>query len=128
MSFVGSPTMCGRSLCMDHGDTARSGVVRSLHWRGQPDVARAYVATSLCLALVGCVTSNATPTAGVAPSDAMDSVRNADFSPRYTLDERSSFRSRESSQPLLFPGSDVEPEPQREGDPQMRTASLQQAA
>src|SRR6202000_3445895 len=56
------------------------------------------------------------------------SVRNADFSQRYTLDERTSFRSRESSQPLLFPGSDAEPEPPRDRDPDMRTASLQQAA
>ena len=33
-----------------------------------------------------------------------------------------------SSQPIVFPGSDVEPEPQRDRDPDMRTASLQQAA
>jgi general secretion pathway protein D len=37
-------------------------------------------------------------------------------------------RTGGSSRPFLFPGSDIEPEPQRERDPDMRTASLQQAA
>jgi general secretion pathway protein D len=78
---------------------------------------------------VGCVTSNVSPTAGVAPTDAMDSVRNTDFSARFPLaNEGESGRARESSQPFLFPGSDVQPEPQRDRDPEMRTASLQQAA
>jgi len=103
--------------------------VRSLHWRGLVDGARACVATSLYLALIGCVTSNGAPTAGVAPNDAMDSVRGADFSARFPLaDERQSGRPRESSQPFIFPGSDVEPESSRDRDPDMRTASLQQAA
>jgi general secretion pathway protein D len=102
--------------------------VRSLHWQGLADVARACVATSLCLALTGCVTSPGAPTAGFAQSsDATNSVRDADFSARYTLDERS-IRSSQPSQPILFPGSDTEPEPQHERDPDMRTASLQQAA
>ena len=103
--------------------------MRSLHWRGLVDGARACVATSLYLALIGCVTSNGAPTAGVAPNDAMDSVRGADFSARFPLaDERQSGRPRESSQPFIFPGSDVEPESSRDRDPDMRTASLQQAA
>jgi general secretion pathway protein D len=59
----------------------------------------------------------------------MDSVRGADFSARFPLaDERQSGRPRESSQPFIFPGSDVEPESSRDRDPDMRTASLQQAA
>ena len=49
------------------------------------DVPRACIAASLCLALAGCVTSNATPTAGVAPLDATDTVHNTDFSPRFPL-------------------------------------------
>ena len=103
--------------------------MRSLHWRGLVDGARVCVATSLYLALIGCVTSNGAPTAGVAPNDAMDSVRGADFSARFPLaDERQSGRPRESSQPFIFPGSDVEPESSRDRDPDMRTASLQQAA
>jgi general secretion pathway protein D len=63
-------------------------------------------------------------------SDAVSTVRDADFSARFPLaDEKGAGRSREeSSQPFLFPGSDVEPEPQRDRDPDMRTASLQQAA
>ena len=36
--------------------------------------------------------------------------------------------NRESTQPFLFPGSDVAPERPRDRDPEMRTASLQQAA
>jgi general secretion pathway protein D len=59
----------------------------------------------------------------------MASVRNADFGARFPLaSEGDSGRSRESSLPLIFPGSDTESEPQRGRDPDMRTASLQQAA
>jgi general secretion pathway protein D len=68
------------------------------------------------------------PTAGIAPSDATDSVRSADFSARFPLANEGDSRAGGSSRPFLFPGSDVEPEPQRERDPDMRTASLQQAA
>jgi len=103
--------------------------VSSLHVGRLLDVARACSAASLYLALVGCVTSNVTPTAGVAPMDAMDSVRSTDFSARFPLaSEGDSGRARESAQPILFPGSDVEPESQRDRDPETRTASLQQAA
>ncbi len=100
-----------------------------LHEWSLLDVPRAFVAASLGLVLVGCVTSNITPTAGIAPSDATDAVRSTDFSARFPLaNEGDSGRTRESSHPFLFPGSDVEPEPQRERDPDMRTASLQPAA
>lgn len=101
----------------------------SLHKRGLRDVARACVAASLYLVLPGCVTSTGTPTAGLAPDDTMSSVRNADFSARFPLaSERDFGRSRESSLPLIFPGSDTEAEPQRGRDPDMQAASLQQAA
>ncbi len=100
-----------------------------LHEWSLLDVPRAFVAASLGLVLVGCVTSNITPTAGIAPSDATDAVRSTDFSARFPLaNEGDSGRTRESSRPFLFPGSDVEQEPQRERDPDMRTASLQPAA
>jgi general secretion pathway protein D len=103
--------------------------VSSLHKRGLRGVARACVATSLYLVLPGCVTSSGTPTASLAPDDTMASVRNADFGARFPLaSEGDSGRSRESSLPLIFPGSDTESEPQRGRDPDMRTASLQQAA
>jgi general secretion pathway protein D len=102
--------------------------VSSLHeWRPF-DLPRACVAVSLSLVLVGCVTSNVGPTAGIAPSDATDSVRSADFSARFPLANEGDSRAGGSSRPFLFPGSDIEPEPQRERDPDMRTASLQQAA
>jgi general secretion pathway protein D len=103
--------------------------VSSLHKRGLLRVAKACVSTSLYLVLVGCVTSSGAPTASLAPDDTMASVRNADFGARFPLaSEGDSGRSRESSLPLIFPGSDTESEPQRGRDPDMRTASLQQAA
>src|SRR6266403_2790202 len=103
-------------------------VVTCLHRWSLLDVSRACVAASLSLVLVSCVTSPVMPTAGVAPSDATDSVRSADFSARFPLANDGDSRTSGSSRPFLFPGSDVEPEPQRERDPDMRTASLQQAA
>ncbi|HVQ73883.1 MAG TPA: type II secretion system secretin GspD [Bradyrhizobium sp.] len=93
------------------------------------DVPRLCVAASLCLALAGCVTSNVTPAAGVAPLDATDTVRSTDFSPRFPLaSEGESGRARGSTQPFIFPGSDTEPEQRRDRDPEMRSASLQPAA
>src|SRR6266436_5048996 len=103
-------------------------VVTCLHRWSLLDVSRACVAASLSLVLVSCVTSPVTPTAGVAPSDATDSVRSADFSARFPVANDGDSRTSGSSRPFLFPGSDVEPEPERERDPDMRTASLQQAA
>jgi len=74
--------------------------------------------------------------AGVAPADAIDTVRNTDFSARFPVGNEGNSgksgktrESRESTdQPILFPGSDVQPERPRDRDPEMRTASLQQAA
>jgi general secretion pathway protein D len=103
--------------------------VSSLRGRDMLGVARASVSASLCLAMIGCVTSTGTPTAGLAPGDAMNSVRSADFGARFPLaDEGNADRSNASSQPFIFPGSDSEPESQGDRDPEMHTASLQQAA
>ncbi len=101
----------------------------SLHeWRPF-DLPRACVAVSLSIVLVGCVTSNPAPTAGFASSDATDSVRSVDFSARFPSASEGDSRTRGPNQPFLFPGSDVEESaPERERDPDMRTASLQQAA
>jgi general secretion pathway protein D len=103
--------------------------VSSLHeWRPF-DLPRACVAVSLSIVLVGCVTSNPAPTAGFASSDATDSVRSVDFSARFPSANEGDSRTRGPNQPFLFPGSDVEESaPERERDPDMRTASLQQAA
>ena len=102
----------------------------SLHGRSLLlDVPRACITASLYLALAGCVTSNVTPAAGVAPLDAMNTVRSTDFSPRFPLaNEGNAGGTRESTQPFIFPGSDTEPEPRRDRDPEMRSASLQPAA
>jgi general secretion pathway protein D len=106
------------------------------HGWGLVGFTRACVVALIFVALGGCGTSNLAPTmAGVAPVDAMDSVRNTDFSARSPLanegNSGKSARTRESTespQPFLFPGSDVAPEQPRDRDPEMRTASLQQAA
>jgi general secretion pathway protein D len=82
----------------------------------------------LLSALTGCATSNVSHTEDAAPRDAFNAVRNADFSARFPTTESRSDGSSESPKPLLFPGADVEPEPRRDQDPAMRTASLQQAA
>ena len=101
----------------------------SLHEWSLVEFPRACVVAAIFLALGGCVTSNVNPTAGVAPVDAMDSVRNTDFSARFPIaDEGDSGRTKGSTQPFLFPGSDVAPDPQRDRDPDMRSASLQPAA
>src|SRR5882672_5146936 len=114
------------------GATARGIIVGRLHGWGLLGFPRACVVASIFLALGGCGTSNLAPMAGVAPVDAMDSVRNTDFGARFPLgsEENSgkSAKTSESNQPFLFPGSDVAPEPPRDRDPAMRTASLQQAA
>src|SRR5207247_10528680 len=50
-------------------------------------------------------------------------------SPLFTIaNEVDSGRTRESTRPFIFPGSDTEPESQRDRDPEMRSASLQPAA
>ena len=103
-----------------------------LHGWGLLGFPQACVVASIFLALGGCGTSNLAPMAGVAPVDAMDSVRNTDFGARFPLgsEENSgkSAKTSESTQPFLFPGSDVTPDRPRDRDPEMRTASLQQAA
>jgi general secretion pathway protein D len=95
------------------------------------DFSKACVAIVLLSALPGCITSTASRTDDPAPHDAFNAVRNADLSPRFpTTEGRADAGSgvSESTKPILFPGADVEPEPRRTQDPEMRTASLQQAA
>ena len=107
--------------------------------RGVAGLTRACVVASAFLALGGCGAANLTSMASVAPADTtMDTVRGTDFSARFPVaDEVNSGKSgkarqsrepAESTQPFLFPGSDVQPERPRERDPEMRTASLQPAA
>lgn len=74
--------------------------------------------------LIGC----AGPTAGLVedstPRDAFNSVRRADFSPRFPTSEGQAQESGQSAKPLLFPGADVAPASPR--DQSARTASLEQ--
>ena len=88
ITFVSPLSRSKRAFAVDvvRGATARSSIVSSLHEQSLLlDVPRACIAASLCFALAGCVTSNVTPTAGVAPLDATDTVHNTDFSPRFPL-------------------------------------------
>src|SRR4026208_145019 len=105
-------------------------IVDGSHGWGLAGVTGARVGASLFLALGGCGTSNLVPTAGVAPADATDTVRNTDFSPRFPIGNEGNSgksgktrESRESTdQPFLFPGSDVQPERPRDRDPELTTA------
>jgi general secretion pathway protein D len=58
-----------------------------------------------------------------------DSIRNADLSPRSEANDQSGTTktSRPSSRPLLFPGSDSDPERPRDSNPDIRTASAEPA-
>ena len=111
-------------------------IVNKWHGWGLIGLPRACVVASICLALGGCGASNMASIAGFAsPTDGVDAVRSADFSARSPLanEENPSKSAKprepgESTQPFLFPGSDVAPERSRDRDPEMRTASLQQAA
>jgi general secretion pathway protein D len=91
-------------------------------------MSRVCVVVAVSGALSGCAGSKASFVKDDAPSDAFNAVRNADFSPRLPATEPRSERGGESPKPLLFPGADANPEPRRDQDPTMRTASLQQAA
>jgi general secretion pathway protein D len=92
------------------------------------DLSKACLAVVLLSALPGCITSTASHTDDPAPHDAFNAVRNADLSARFPTAEGRADAGSESPKPLLFPGADVDPEPRRNQDPEMRTASLQQAA
>src|ERR1700709_1514349 len=99
---------------------------------------RACFIASTFLALAGCGAANLAPVASLAPADSMDTVRNTDFSARFPVGTEGNSgssgkagktrESAEPNQPFLFPGSDVQPERPRDRDPELRTASLQQAA
>ena len=117
------------------GATSGENNLYRLHGWGRIGFARACVVAAIVLALGGCGSSNLPFTGGTSTADAMDAVRNTDFSARSPLgNEDNSSKSgktretKESNQPFLFPGSDVQPERPRDRDPQLRTASLQQAA
>ena len=109
-----------------------------LHGRGLVGFTRGCFIASTFLALGGCGAANLASVASVTPADSMDTVRNTDFSARFPVASegnsnkpaktRESREPSESTQPFLFPGSDVQPERSRERDPEMRTASLQPAA
>ncbi len=109
-----------------------AGVVVLICARGRfVDISQACVGLALLCALTGCAASNAGLGAAAAPSSsAIDTIRTADVSARFPTepDERSGERN-EAPRPFLFPGSDRDPEPQREQqDPNIRSAALQPAA
>jgi general secretion pathway protein D len=92
-------------------------------------ISQACAAAVFCCGLSGCAASNVSLLEDATSRDAFDAVRSADFKARFpaTADGPSD-GSREAPKPLLFPGAEVSPDPPRDQDPSMRTASLQQAA
>jgi general secretion pathway protein D len=102
----------------------RIGVRRIFH------LTQAGAAALLLFVLAGCSTSQQMQlAAGVLPRDASDTVRNADFSARFpaATDSQSGTPNR-SSAPLLFPGSEADPEPTRDPSAEIRSASAEQGA
>jgi len=79
-------------------------------------------------ALLGCAGPSASLLEDSSSRDAFKAVRNADFSARFPTTEGQPQASGQSPKPLLFPGADVDPESRRGRDPEMRTASFQEAA
>ena len=74
--------------------------------------------------LIGCAGPTASLVGDSSTShDAFNSVRRADFSPRFPTSEGQSQESGQSAKPLLFPGADVAPASPR--DQSARTASLE---
>ncbi len=89
---------------------------------------QAAVMAALLCTLPGCVgvggISNLQLEAAGGSTNAVDHVRNVDISPRFpTAIDGSSGTTSEPSQPLIFPGSATEPEPQRGQDPETRIAA-----
>ena len=89
---------------------------------------QAAVMAALLCALLGCVgvggISNLQLEAAGGSTNAIDHVRNVDISPRFPAAiDGSSGTTSEPSQPLIFPGSATEPEPQRGQDPETRIAA-----
>jgi general secretion pathway protein D len=97
------------------------------------DGMRGCAAVTLVCTLVGCSAQNGRPelraAGGVESTEVVDHVRNVDLSPRFpAATDGQSGTASEPSQPLIFPGSAPEPEPQRDRDPEIRIASAQPAA
>jgi general secretion pathway protein D len=97
------------------------------------DGMRSCAAATLVCTLLGCGAQNGRSdlraAAGIESTSAIDHVRNVDLSPRFpAATDGQSGTASEPSQPLIFPGSAPEPEPQRDQDPEFRIASAQPAA
>jgi general secretion pathway protein D len=89
-----------------------------------------YLGTACALAVLsgllpGCALEKVTNPG--SRDEVVDSIRNADLSPRSVANDQSGTTrtSRLSSRPLLFPGSDSDPEPPRHSNPDFRTASAE---
>jgi general secretion pathway protein D len=92
------------------------------------DGTQAAVMTALLCTLFGCAALDGRSTLSLSTvggsSDAIDHVRNADLSPRFpTAIDGQSGTTSEPSQPLIFPGSATDSEPERGQDPETRIAS-----
>jgi len=84
----------------------------------------------LC-ALLGCAALDATKSdlrMSAAGPGVGEQVRDLDLTPRFPTSVDESSNQREPSQPLIFPGAENDPEPQREQNEYTRVASAQPGA
>jgi general secretion pathway protein D len=109
--------------------------VRGAQARTQPRLAllitRAGIPSTILCALLGCAALDTTKSdlrVSAAGSGVGDQVRNLDLAPRFPNSDGDTSNQREPSQPLIFPGAENDPEPQREQNEYTRVASIQPGA
>src|SRR5215831_3453334 len=86
--------------------------------------------TMLCV-LLGCAALDATKSdlrMSAAGPGVGEQVRDLDLTPRFPTSDNITSNQREPSQPLIFPGAENDPEPQREQNEYTRVASIKPGA
>ena len=92
-------------------------------------VLRVSAAAALFFSLPGCSGSEKQKLIDAAPRGTVDPIRSADLRARFPVGaDQQPDTSSQSSQPLLFPGSSVEPAPSRDSPSGLRFASADPAA
>src|SRR5262245_28625776 len=105
--------------------------VEKAHARLVRDIAQACALGTMLCALLGCAALDATKSdlkMSAASPGIGDRIGGLDLSPRYPSSVEESSSNGESSQPMLFPGSGSDPEPQQEQNTYTRVASAQPGA
>src|SRR5262245_185285 len=105
--------------------------VEKAHARLVRDIAQACALGTMLCALLGCAALDATKSdlkMSAASPGIGDRIGGLDLSPRYPSSVEESSSNGESSQPMLFPGSGSDPEPQQDQNTYTRVASAQPGA